>query len=350
MDVVTEGAEGQAPSQPAAPGLRVLPLPPLGFNPETAAAEELQRLGLPPKPDAREQPKLYEAWRSLFGMPVRFVEARASLRLENLLVVPGVAPPVNVALLATSRVETSRNWSGASIAPNGGAMFVLVAGQWTLPAVSVPKGAVPGTMDYACSTWVGLDGQRHYLNSSLPQIGVMQVLAAATGVQQVLPFFQWWHVQSNGAFFDLNGLAVAPGEMVAGLVWVVSPTEVVAWLRNVSTGEVAGVGCTAPSETVDGQTVQLTVTGATAEWVLERPRRFDSTELYCFPFYEPTTFSGCWAGHAPQPGPAVDAQSIATPRLIRMFDRRSQPERTALISTPHRHGDTEVRLTHGGSS
>jgi len=44
----------------------------------------------------------------------------------------------------------------------------------------------------------------------------------------------------------------------------------------------------------------------------------------------------------------VDAQSFATPRLIRMFDVRPQPERTAPISMPHRQGDTEVRLTHGG--
>ena len=227
-------------------------------------------------------------------------------------------------------------------------MFVLVAGQWTVPAVSIPPGALPGTVDYACSTWVGLDGQRRYLNSSLPQIGVMQVLDAATGAPQVLPFFQWWYMQSKGAFFDLNGLTVEPGQVVAGLVWAVSPTEVVAWLRNVSTGEVAGVGCTAPSETVDGEVVQLTVTGATAEWVLERPRQFNSTELYRFPSYEPTTFTGCWAGRAPRAGPAVDAQSIATPRLLRMFAVRPEPERTALISMPHRQGDTAVMLTHGG--
>ena len=336
------------PAGPVPPRLRVLPLPPPGFNPETAAAEELQRLGLPPQPHAREQPRLHAAWMSLFRMPVRFVEARATLRLESLHAIPAPEPQVNLALLATSRIETSRNWSGASIVPNGGAMFVLVAGQWTLPAVSIPQGAAPGVVDYACSTWVGLDGQRRYLNSSLPQVGVMQVLDAATGNQQVLPFFQWWYVQSKGAFFDLNGLAVAPGEVVAGLVWVVSPTEVVAWLRNVSTGQVAGIGCTAPSETVDGGVVQLTVTGATAEWVLERPRRFNSTGLYRFPSYEPTTFTGCWAGRALQPGPAVDAQSIATPRLLRMFDVRPQPERTALISMPHRQGDTEVMLTHGG--
>ena len=42
------------------------------------------------------------------------------------------------------------------------------------------------------------------------------------------------------------------------------------------------------------------------------------------------------------------AQGLQGARLIRMFYRLSNPERTTFISMPHKDGDWSVRLTYGG--
>jgi hypothetical protein len=76
-----------------------------------------------------------------------------------------------------TRYETSPNWSGAYITPKRSRMFTEVHGSWQVPTPSPPvdgKGSPPADGDYRSSAWIGLDGQRRYLNSSLPQIGTSQ--------------------------------------------------------------------------------------------------------------------------------------------------------------------------------
>jgi len=41
-------------------------------------------------------------------------------------------------------------------------------------------------------------------------------------------------------------------------------------------------------------------------------------------------------------------QDLQSARLIRMYDRLDNPQRTAFISMPQRKGDTAVGISYGG--
>jgi hypothetical protein len=230
-------------------------------------------------------------------------------------------------------------------------MVVQVAAEWTLPALSVPGVIDPSVQAYVCSTWVGLDGQRLYLNSSLPQIGVMQSLPGAgpSPLPPAMAFCQWWDRQGvQDPIIALTGLAVSEGDEVIGSVWVNTDTSVICHLRNVTTGELAVIGMDAPVVTLHGGTpIQLTVSGATAEWVLERPSIPGSTEFYPFPQYGKTQFD-VWAAVARSAGPPHERLDLGRSRLIALYDTLLDPARTAFVSMPYRKGDSVFELRYGG--
>jgi hypothetical protein len=103
-----------------------------------------------------------------------------------------------------------------------------------------------------------------------------------------------------------------------------------------------------PTVPSDGSSVRLTVTGATAEWITERPTFLGSSTLYPFPDYGETEFRDCVAGTALRPSAAHGAEHLSAARLSRMYEVRDNPPRTAFISMAWRRGPTAVHLTHGG--
>lgn len=343
------GAGGGTGTNP----VRGLKLPPAGFNPWTASMSALNTYDFPVMPDPRLQPGLYQLFSALFTPPVTFVDPRCisrhgarSHRRRHRAGFGAVG-----GAFASSHIATSRSWSGASIVPSGGRQFVLVGGVWTVPIPGLPpeQWQVPGGASYVCSTWVGLDGQHRYLNSSLPQIGTMQTLAS-DGTSNALAFFQWWDNQDYGEFRVLDGLAVAPGDTIAGLLWVRTPTSVVGYLRNLRTNEMTTVEADAPSVRPDGgPEVQLIVTGANAEWVLERPTEFDTDQLCAFPDYGTATFSSCCAGAAEKPGSlqAVQERDLTAAELLRLFDVRPDGAHTAFLSMPERVSNAGLHLRYG---
>jgi hypothetical protein len=332
----------------------VLPQPPRDFDPVAAPDEELASFGIIPRPDREKQPKLYADWLSLFGPskggnPPEFVAAD----LQEVL-----APwqfntrpsAVSASGTGVSRTQGSGNWSGAYIVPTDNTMVVLVGGEWTLPTLALPPPPrqVANANQYVCSTWVGLDGQRRYLNSSLPQIGVSQTLLLPPNTPPQISaqaFFQWWDRQQTcHTFIKILNLAVKPGDVVRGAVWAFSPTRVHAYLRNVTTGHLAAIGANAPVlRPAHYPPFQLTISGATAEWILERPSVVCSTDMFPFPKYTDTTFR-CWAGVARSAGPAQFSRDLHRSRLIRMYDRLANPMRTESVSVPHRGGVDTVQI------
>jgi hypothetical protein len=327
------------------------PLPSSGFPLLTASPSELLQFGIMPRPDPAKQPELYTHWLRIFAPPMAYVaplpvEVSAEWQLN-----------VNVTNQATLAVETSRyakssNWSGAFVVPTNDTTFVLVGGIWIVPMLQPPPPTFiePGEDQYVCSTWVGLDGQRRYLNSSLPQIGTMQKLTLmGNGIPQItaLAFFQWWDRQSGGTFLQLNGFPVQPGDILIGAVWAATPTLAIGYLANVSTNQLAIVGLTSPTVIFEGSAVALTISGATAEWILERPTKFHSTELYAFPDYGTMSFSSCWAGAAPPAGSPISYHDLQPARFIRMYDTLHDPTRTVFISMAERQSDTSVYLKYG---
>ena len=90
--------------------------------------------------------------------------------------------------------EISSNWSGAYITANQDRQFLQIWGTWTIPEQSA---VAPGTASgaardtYVCANWIGLDGQRLYLDSSLPQIGTQSTLQP-DNTTTAQAWTQWW--------------------------------------------------------------------------------------------------------------------------------------------------------------
>jgi Peptidase A4 family len=331
------------------------PPPPDGFNPLTANQDKLDKYGLPPRPEPALQPELYKLWLGMFAPPITFVTGELVMASATWQLNPTVTRTAQSyrASGSRSRGSTSRNWSGATLIPTGGDMCTQVWGRWTVPTPALPAAEfqIANTPAYCCSTWVGLDGQRHYLNSSLPQTGTMQFLQMnknGSPEVRVLPFFQWWDSETGGPFIRFHKLIVQPTDVVGGLIWADTETSVRAYLRNFTTGHMRHVKCTAPIVTPPGGVpLQLTISGATAEWVLERPTRFNSTELYAFPDYDEATFTHCGAGLAPAAGTPHSVRHLRRAELMRMYDTLQNPSRTVYISMPDRLDRAGFHVSYG---
>ena len=334
------------------------PLPPRGFDPLRASQEELAHFGLPPRPDPEAQPLLFRAFATVFSPPLLFVDP-----VVQELAFIGQQTPQPVTPVGTpSLTELSANWSGAYIEANSGRQFVMVVGRWQVPTLALPPpiDRVPPASGaiYDCSTWIGLDGQRLYLDASLPQVGTEQSLPAAGGPTAARAWFQWWargETKLHRRFLD--GVPLTPGDDVRCMLWVKHPQRVHAFLHNASTGAIAKVHARAPEVMLpDGTLTRPSVAGATAEWITERPAvppppgepAPSHPPLFAFPDYGTTVFHDCIAGLAPQPGPAQSAADLTGQRLIRLVETRHAPERIATLSTPTRIDATRLRTRYGG--
>src|SRR5262249_13962042 len=144
-----------------------------------------------------------------------------------------------------TRLQKSSNWCGAGIVPNEGHQFVLLFGEWTVPKPELPPAKqrvgqlsefLRQPNEYHCSTWIGVDGARMYLDSSLPQIGTEQILTVDQGGRrnrEYFAWFQWWaRTQVHMTRFKLSGLTVDAGVSVMAMIWVIDPHHVVAALRT----------------------------------------------------------------------------------------------------------------------
>lgn len=297
------------------------PQPPEGFNPLTARPEELALYGIPPKPDPNQHPALTRFWIEMYSLPLVFV-----------------APPSLVEILPPIRPEASRNWSGAYSTPRNGQQFTEVHATWEIPLVVAPAG-MSGSADYRSSIWIGLDGQRRYFESSLPQLGTAQFVNAPAPPPPFHTWCQWW-LRNNPQTYRPQPLSVgvAPGQRVMASLRVLSETQVHGIIENRTTGAILPFTMDAPTDTSSG--MQLKVSGATAEWIVERPADENTGELYELPNYSTVHFTNCFALSAEMlvggvPGPGRE-QTLDGARLIRMYKSERNPSRTVIISKAER--------------
>lgn len=322
-DKLPPGGGGAA----AAGGIAACPLPPEGFDPETAQDEELVRYGLPIQRAMARNPAA-SAFRRAFlqrrpgGPPLRFLLAQG----------PGAgAPPSGVrpiAAITTWPAHKSVNWSGGYVAPREGRSFVSVMGAWTVPAVSAPPGGT--ATDYRSSTWLGLDGQKFYLDSSLPQTGTLQKwVTSPVARAEYSAWFQWWARGQDNPQHDLP-LPVAAGDEIRAIISALDETTVLVGLRNVTQDAITAFLAFAPAG--------RRISGATAEWIMERPSPMgsDGWEAYELPAYAPFAFSGCVA-ESTAPGRAdLQDHELEGARLIRMYKLNTGPTSVRTISTARR--------------
>src|ERR1051325_6792953 len=105
-------------------------------------------------------------------------------------------------------------------------------------------------------------------------MGTVSILQS-DGTTTADSWIQWWARGSGNTAPVTLGLAVAPGDTVACVLTAESPTSVWAVMVNLSTSPPTAVPImmVAPMVTLpDGSTVQPEIAGATAEWIVERPK------------------------------------------------------------------------------
>jgi hypothetical protein len=271
---------------------------------------------------------------------------------------PDAASSESVALAAASgRWSRSENWSGTYLRSTGGNMFTQVVGQWSTPA-SVTYTPVPNGK-YRSSIWIGIDGQARYTNATLPQIGTSQIFNKA-GALVHRAWFEWWdnrieeyhkkHAKLSSPNYIVN-LPIDAGHVILCSLEVVQgdaahPVMARMCIKNDTTGRfIMPFLVYAPPVGRDRE--EATVTGATAEWVVERPWSTADNALFTLPNYGSVAFSNCAAVLAPAIGLAGTPEGLLTAKYITMYEVQQQPvSRTINISQPSRAVQNAFTMTY----
>jgi hypothetical protein len=312
------------------------------FNPleQLKEREQFHEFGLPfPDP----QSPIYDTWQTIYSPPPTFkFEAEADFEvLADYQLNPNVVP--TQAPIITTRWETSGNWSGAYIEPRNDTVFSEVSAHWSVPDLSsVPTPHVT----HSSSIWVGLDGQRLYFNSSLPQIGTTQAIDD-NGTIDYHPWYQWWERgQTNPRPHRIKAFPITAGDVVFCNVQTVSPNRVIVSIAKLNPPkQLWSRKLRAPTYLARPYiNDHPRISGATAQWIVERPMKPNTDDLFPLVDYGRVHFRRCWATIAPEPGaPSAGYQTLDGARFIRMYDRRNRPARIAMISSPLRRLITDRR-------
>ncbi|WP_428677197.1 G1 family glutamic endopeptidase [Reyranella sp.] len=315
---------------PASTGLRhrtyLWPLPPRGFDPLAATDAIRSRYGLPTLGGLSAHAAGLAFRRAFLSRPssgrsLRFVAAFPRVPLP---LVPGLQAFTAPTTPHPWPGQKSSNWSGGYVVSRSSRSLISVMGTWNVPQVSAP-GGTPTHRRCHSSTWIGLDGQRHYRDSTLPQMGTAQIFDLATGrSRRPYAWYQWWARGRDEAPEKL-ALPVAAGDEVSALLTVLDAVTVRFNFKNVTQGIVLqAFDVAAPPD--------YRVSGATAEWIMERPSpmRSDGWEPYKLPAFRPFSFTDCLAESGEPRGAALVGHDLERARLIRMYgiDRASGHVRT----------------------
>ena len=200
-------------------------------------------------------------------------------------------------------------------------------GNWTVPRVSEPPGGTQA--EYHSSTWIGLDGQRTYKDSSLPQIGTRQrwVRGATPNEDIYDAWFQWWARGQHNPPVPLPSFPVQVDDEISAILTVLNPTTVRFNMKNVTQGAMLqAFDVPAPGS--------LTVSGATAEWIMERPSPVpaDGWDAHPLPAYTGFAFTSCLAQALAPGGSMPVGVDLNTARLIRMYEIRANPASLRTLS------------------
>jgi hypothetical protein len=328
--------------------------PPAAFDPMKASAAELLRYGFSLEPDPTIAPERHASWVRLFSQKPNFVNADFALPSLPEFQRPGRRKqPV----VSRQPHERSLNWCGAYVTAKGARRFSEVHADWTVPWPNPPTQPGSGAVldgDYRSSTWIGFDGQRRYLNSSLPQIGTAQEVVVVNGqaTRKTYAWVQWWVSDHRSVPVVLSSLPISPGDVVTCSMVVMTDTTVRFYIMNQTTGV-----CVAPFEQSaplfhppnGGTPVQLKVSGATAQWILERPAALTpGHQLFELPDYDKVAFSNCYAVSSSHGTEQPEELSGAT--LINMRATREHPHRSAVISKSWRQGAHGILVSYGNRS
>jgi len=219
-------------------GVKVFSPPPPEFNPVKATDRELLVHGFPTRPDAKASPKLRKWWDEVFGRPMHWIEPQFALRTDR-----RHGPRNAVAN------DKSTNWSGSVVFPPATDPATWIVGQWTVPHV-----VAPGSGNYYCAAWVGIDGDG---SGDVLQAGTESEIVG--GSHQTYAWWEWFPEYE----VQIPNLAVLPGDVMYAMICVNSKTQASFFLQNATTRAYVAFTKNAPAGT------QLV--GNSAEWIVEAP-------------------------------------------------------------------------------
>lgn len=277
--------------------------PPQGLNILEASSEELQRYGLPSRPDPKAAPALFAKWHRTWGRQLTFVvpEFTETSKVRR--------QPFKK---ATINDESSQNWSGIVVSVQGGDLITgAVAGEWNVPSPA----DVDGGEDH-CSIWVGIDGDpttNPALANNLVQAGIECVVDGA-GTQSYYPWWEWLPVSETPIS---NFPVVGPFDVS---IWITSNTTANVYMIN-GNGQTTLFGITAPP------TVSLI--GGCAEWIVERP--LVGGRYATLPNYGSVDFADATAWTA-----SHNSVNAGSGTAITMVDEIGKPISKATILSPER--------------
>ncbi len=325
--------------------------PPKDFDPLKAAAAELLRYGFATEPDRLRMPQQHAFWTRFLSGPLTFSEPDFDFRDHQ---DSHRVTPRRQTKGAGNRREKSLNWSGAYIKPVRGRTFTEIHGEWTVPKPKPPTDTATGAVppgSYRSVSFIGLDGQRRYVNSSLPQIGTashVDVDANGQRTEHTYAWWQWWVRDQHFPETRISSVPVRPGDTVLCSLVVISPTIVRFSLKNQRTRCVFGpIDVHAPVRNRPGAPpVQVKITGATAEWITERPTAFDEKHtLYELPDYGKVPFDHCYAISS-SPGAPEQIQGLGLATLIKMRTIKERPHRSVPVSVTELRGQQAFTTTY----
>lgn len=242
--------------------------PPEGFDATKASAADLDRYGLPPRPDP-SQAVPYAAW-------LRFVTTPQT-RLENPTVeitniVNGPARDLKVGTKGIQTTATTSNWSGVAITTSNAftANNSAVYSQFVMPKMGVDNCTYG---PYHMSWWVGFDG---FGNGDVLQAGAASTNSSATSstscTAKYVVWYEWFEsgCTSSSASYpcyqtNFKGIPVTAGDYIGVEVWYTTASpQGHAYVLNYTTKKSVSVGFHQPSGTA-------TYEGSSVEWIAERP-------------------------------------------------------------------------------
>ncbi|KAL2831664.1 peptidase A4 family-domain-containing protein [Aspergillus pseudoustus] len=175
----------------------------------------------------------------------------------------------------TAAIAYSNNWAGVvREQPPAGGPYTAVSATFTVPAAT----AIPGGPDLqAVSAWVGIDGDTYA--GAILQTGVD--FYVENGQTHHDAWFEWFPDYA----YDFN-LAVNTGDVIVAMVQSFSPSEGIAVIENMSTGQKA-------TQTVKAPKPEATLAGQNADWIVEDFQSGDS--IVPLADFGAITFTGCEA-------------------------------------------------------
>jgi hypothetical protein len=291
---------------------------------------ELDRVVLPRRPNRSRAADIYEQWADM-------LDGAETLTGFSFA---GAEPPGSVVPIgAPRRIESSRNWSGARVAPTGGRLFDSVIGRWQAPN---PR---PVPLEHglrgACSIWVGLGGHRRWSNA-LPQIGTVHVAGSGAAPPDFhTAWIQWWvrgadPTESRVKPRALSAPAITAGSVVLCWIEMVRPMEARFFLRK--QGDPILYRAVVAMDGAPGPVPNAAVRGSAAEWIVERPRNPASAHFHPLARFRSVRFNRCAARTS------AGQERLGACRMIRMVQQQQAPERATVISTPRRRSEDAGKL------